>query len=1111
MSVTTTKQSKFQLQSGDLCFTFLSSGDLYNATSKSIMINQWLSNCIDGSLNNLYLRLFTEEGTKVVPLVGVKSSSTVHFGEKQIRWNGTAEKVNYEVIFTLTEQNAWFWEVNVEGQDVEIDVIYGQDLGMSSTGAILNNQAYVAQYLDHNVFQTNNGHVLCSRQTQPQQEGFPYIQQGSITRNVGYSTDGFQFFGHSYKETNKPEALYADSLANEIYQYEFSYTALQSERITLSGSASFVFYGIFQINHPEAITTLEYQGEVASAWAAAQALKETNLQSPAKISLASNIGSPLMTESISLEEIYKQYPNRCQEEWEGDELLSFFTDTHEHVVLKSKELIVERPHGHILMTGQNDTINGKTLATTSYMYGIFNAQLVIGNTSFNKMLSNVRNHLNVMKTSGQRIYVLIDGKYQLLTMPSLFEIGFNYTRWVYKTDEETFVITNFTVVDSPEAHLNVRAESGKSYQYIVTNQVVMQGNEYEVPFHMSADENTLTFTADKASMSGHTYPKLSYRMRVQGATMNVTDETALVPQAEALSASLVVLELEASNEWTISIQGSLEGEKLDFVQRDFTVEKERYREFYRDIMNGFELSLGTPSKELDKFNTLAWWYTHNMLVHFSMPHGLEQFGGAAWGARDVCQGPFEYFMVTQRYESVKEVIRTLYSHQFIDNGNWPQWFMFDNYYRIQAGESHGDIIVWPLKVLGDYLAVTNDYSILDEEVSWMQLDNKEKTSTKSTIWEHAKKAIEYIKQHFLHDTHLSAYDDGDWDDTLQPANQQLRQYMASSWTVALTYQVVRQLARVMKNQNEAEANELSALADGIEKDFNEYMIKDGVISGFVYMEDPEQIELMVHPQDTKTGIHYRLIPMTRSMISELLTPEQADSHYKLIKEQLFCPDGVRLMNRPANYAGGVSTHFKRAEQGANFGREIGLQYVHAHIRFIEAMAKLGKPEEVWNGLAVINPVGIRDAVPNAERRQSNSYFSSSDGKFNTRYDAQENFHKLRDGSVAVKGGWRIYSSGPGIYMNQLISNALGIRQLDEGLVIDPILPADFDGLEFNFKVNGKAVTFKYHLAQADRKVTINGEAAHTEDISNRYRAGGYYIAKEELELKLQDGDRKSVV
>ena len=86
------------------------------------------------------------------------------------------------------------------------------------------------------------------------------------------------------------------------------------------------------------------------------------------------------------------------------------------------------------------------------------------------------------------------------------------------------------------------------------------------------------------------------------------------------------------------------------------------------------------------------------------------------------------------------------------------------------------------------------------------------------------------------------------------------------------------------------------------------------------------------------------------MIGELLSPDEAEHHLGIIKEHLQHPDGVRLMNRPAAYHGGVSTNFKRAEQAANFGREIGLQYVHAHIRFTEAMAKLGQKEETWHAL-----------------------------------------------------------------------------------------------------------------------------------------------------------------
>ncbi len=314
----------------------------------------------------------------------------------------------------------------------------------------------------------------------------------------------------------------------------------------------------------------------------------------------------------------------------------------------------------------------------------------------------------------------------------------------------------------------------------------------------------------------------------------------------------------------------------------------------------------------------------------------------------------------------------------------------------------------------------------------------------------------------------------------------------------MTYQVFKGLSLALKGVEEDEAGELAAIASRIEADFKHYMLKTNTVPGFIYMEQPNRVEYMLHTDDTNTGIHYRLLPMTRSMISELLTPEQAEAHYQIIKEKLDCPDGVRLMNRPANYTGGVSTHFKRAEQAANFGREIGLQYVHAHIRFVEAMAKLGKEEDAWSGLAKINPIGIQEVVPNAERRQSNAYFSSSDGKFNTRYAAQARFDELKAGTVPVKGGWRIYSSGPGIYMNQLISNCLGIRSEADVLIIDPVLPKRLSGMKFQFAFDEYPVTYTYYFNQKEPHVTVNGAVVRTEAVNNRYRQGGFRILQSDI-------------
>lgn len=1115
----TMNKSQINVQSGELCFTFWESGDLFKAVSGTTMINQWMASPVDGSMNNLYLRFHSDSGIRFVPMLGIHSDSQVSTDGSRMEWTGTAEGVGYQVIFAPTAQGVWFWDVTVNGNGEEIDVVYGQDVGNADPGAVRSNEAYLSQYIDHAVFEDGKlGYIVTSRQNQPQGGAFPYLQQGSLTRAAGYSTDGFQFFGLSYKETNVPESLGKPTLANEVYQYEFAYTALQSEKVVLSGEARFVFYGLFQANHAEAVKELEYQDVVQQAWDEYEAKRQ---ESAGTVQAVSNVfpkvahhpavGEPLPTLSMTEEEVNSRFPasKRHQEERADGELLAFFTDTYEHVVLKEKEMRVERPHGHILMSGNNVKLGQNVITTSSYMYGIFNSHVVVGNTNFNKMMSNARSALNIPKSSGQRIYVEMEGIFHLLTMPSLFEMGFNYVRWYYKTAEDTLIITNYTTLDTPEVHLHVKSEKGIAYRYLITNQITMNVNEYELPVHVTEQNGELSFKADHSSLSAEVYPNLEYRMRVSGAGVKVGDETELASGVNAGDASLTTLRLDSSAEWTLTIQGLLEGGQTASSTRSFEEEVTAYRTFYAQVMNGFHLS--QPQKqgadELFKVNALAWWYTHNMLVHYSVPHGLEQYGGAAWGTRDVCQGPVEYFMATQKYEQVRDILKTVYSHQYEDDGNWPQWFMFDRYFKVQQEESHGDIIVWPLKVLSDYLIATKDYSILSEEVPYTVKHGFDFTGQTASVLEHAQKELEYIRSHFLHDTFLSSYGDGDWDDTLQPANAQLKQYMVSSWTVALTYQTLKQLSRAIAPVKPELSSELSDMAAGVKRDFSKYMLDTDVIPGFVYMEDPAQAKRMLHPDDSETGIQYRLLPMTRSMIAELLEPEQAQSHYELIKEKLYCPDGVRLMNRPAQYDGGVSTHFKRAEQASNFGREVGLQYVHAHIRYIEAMAKLGNPDEVWNGLGIINPVGIQEAVPNADLRQSNAYFSSSDGKFNNRYAAQEKFDKLRTGDVQVKGGWRIYSSGPGIYMNQLISNALGIRQEEEDLVLDPVLPVSLDGLHFDFQFAGQKVTFVYHLSgEAVQRIVLNGKEMDATRLQQPYRLGGLRISRTALEQSLSENN-----
>ncbi|WP_217617394.1 hypothetical protein, partial [Cellulomonas sp. GbtcB1] len=75
---------------------------------------------------------------------------------------------------------------------------------------------------------------------------------------------------------------------------------------------------------------------------------------------------------------------------------------------------------------------------------------------------------------------------------------------------------------------------------------------------------------------------------------------------------------------------------------------------------------------------------------------------------------------------------------------------------------------------------------------------------------------------------------------------------------------------------------------------------------------------------------------------------------------------------------------------AFFGREVGLMYAHAHIRWAEALAALGRAD-VADELLRLSPIGMRERVPSALPRQRTCYTSSSDAAFPDRYTAARDF------------------------------------------------------------------------------------------------------------------------
>ena len=424
--------------------------------------------------------------------------------------------------------------------------------------------------------------------------------------------------------------------------------------------------------------------------------------------------------------------------------------------------------------------------------------------------------------------------------------------------------------------------------------------------------------------------------------------------------------------------------------------------------------------------------------------------------------------------------------------------------------------LWPVKALCDYLEASNDIGFLSWRTCYTDPEKFARVGPDETLLQHCDRVIGQCEARFAPGTALVNYGDGDWDDTLQPADPAMRTRMISSWTVALAFHTFRQLSSVFRRiGEEARHARIEALLARMRHDFKERLMPGSVVAGFLITDPDGTTRPLLHPYDVVTGIRYRLLPMTRAVLAELFTPEEAARHMAIVHEELLCPDGVRLMSEPARYLGGCELLFKRAETAANVGREIGLQYVHAHLRYAEAMARLGEADRLWTALQVVNPVALGKVVGNAAPRQSNVYFSSSDADFDDRYEAAVHWQEVKAGTVRVRGGWRLYSSGPGMFIHKVRACLLGLRESFGEIVFDPVLPSELNGLAARATLCGHPVEVRYHVRKGNfgpRVVSINGtKLTGGRREENPYRMGGLCFREDEVEALLSSEDNAILV
>ncbi len=1047
----------------------------FEARDLSLLLNPATS--IEAGPANVHLRVHEGDGVRRTPLLGQDSPSRITVVDDALVATGTWGGLDYTLELTLGQHDlTWSWEIEVVnrgGAPARIDAVLTHDPALAPADAVATNQYYVSQYLDVTTVETpDHGVALAVRQNMPG-ERVPWVVLASTGRGVGWATDAHQLVTRTTTGTDWSGLDRAD-LPSVRLQHEHTLVAVQDEAVDLAPGEHHRtgFVGLVVEDHPEA-TGPDDARHVATALAHTRMTTAVASPEPvgdghpvygiaAVLATAPVLPSvPLADDDIASLDLVAE-PGSTEHDAAG--VATTWRTARGEVVTTERELGVLRPHGQVLRTGDTLVPDPGSLTTTVWMGGTFHSQVTAGHVGRDTMLTGRRSYLGLFRGQGLRVLVrdTDDAGWQLLDVPSAWCNGLDACWWWYATDDGRLVeVVSRAPAGRHELSLDVRVLRGPSTRLLVT-----------------------------LDTGGDTAPDLDLGWSGEVATER--DEGWLV------------LDVATTDAWRLTLRPS------DRPTDPVASPSGAGEDFWPSLTGSLRLALdgGTAeASEVAAITDAVPWFAHDALIHYLAPRGLEQYSGGGWGTRDVCQGPVGLLTALDRHDEVHDVLLEVMRAQNA-RGDWPQAFEFLPHTPGHGQQdSHGDVVYWPVLAAGEHLLATGDPAILAEEVPFVGDDG---ATTPEPVEEHLRRAVRRIEELAVPGTPLPAYGHGDWNDSLQPADPDLARRMASTWTAVLQVQALDALVGGLRAVGAASdlADHAGELAARTRASIRTDMVVDGVMPGYLLYDRAETGSAatpLVHPDDTRTGLTYGILPWIHAITSDVLDPDAAQAHLRLVEQHLLGPDGARLFDRPVDYRGGPMTTFQRAEASTFWGREIGLMYVHAHLRYAEALSRVGDGAGLLRALALASPWGLTDRVPQARPRQRSCYYSSSDGVFADRAEASERYAALMAGEVPLEGGWRVYSSGPGLALRLVVERLLGLRRRGDRLEVDPVLPAGADGLTATVRLAGRTARVTYAVGPEGvgvRRVTGARGDLHLTHLTNPHRRPGASVPTDDLRAAL---------
>lgn len=478
-------------------------------------------------------------------------------------------------------------------------------------------------------------------------------------------------------------------------------------------------------------------------------------------------------------------------------------------------------------------------------------------------------------------------------------------------------------------------------------------------------------------------------------------------------------------------------------------ELNKTKEYWMDIIE--TLKVNTPDTSMNLL--LNGWLLYQTLACRLWSRSAFYQSGGAIGFRDQLQDTLSMLYI--RPEFTKAQIIKSASRQFLE-GDVQHWWhpIIDSGIRTRFS----DDLLWMPYVTSEYIKATGDFSILEEEVYYLEdeplkegEDEKytvsRESQIKGTIYEHCIKAIERGIKFGPHNIPLMG--SGDWNDGMNTVgNEGIGE---SVWLGWFLYSILKNFLTIFDFRKDTIAfKKYSEVMEFIKVNLED-KAWDGNWYRRAYFDDMTPLGSIENEE-----CQIDSISQSWAVISEAADKEKADTAMNSLEKYLIKYDKgmILLLTPPFDKSNLEPGYIKGYVPGV---RENGGQYTHAAVWTILAMVKKGESNKAWKLYNMINPINHTKSYYECETYKVEPYVMAADV-----YGREPHIGR---------GGWSWYTGASGWMYKVGIEGILGLKlEGGKGFKIEPCIPDHWPGFSMEYK-KGNAI-YKIVVERADSQLLL---------------------------------------